>query len=113
MLRSPDEAHEGRVVYLYPHSRTAGQWCWKHKTAVVIDTKHWPRVHVSFTHAGEEVEAYPHKDDVRLRPAPLAAKATKRQGDMTGDSTPAKVRVMSGKDVPIVLPAGVEQGMLF
>lgn len=111
---SPEEAHEGRIVYLYPNTKTAGRWCWMKKAAVVIDTKQWPRVHVELEHKGTTYESYPHRLDVMLRPTGSTVKQEKRDGDMAGGGiSGVKVRIMPGKIKPIVLAEDEEQGTLF
>jgi hypothetical protein len=110
MLRSVEDAEVGRIVYLYPHTKTAGQFCWMKKTAVIEDGKtHWPRVKVSLTHEGNEVISYPHKDDIRLRPVAATTKQEKRDGDMVGTVTGTKVRVMPGRVKEMELPDEMEQ----
>lgn len=78
MLRSVDDVKPEQVVFLTPHTKMAGRWCWMKKEAVVIDAKtHWPRVKVSVTHDGGRVDAYVHKDDIKLK-----AETKTRQADM-------------------------------
>lgn len=91
------------MVYLYPHTKTAGQYCWLKKQAVVEEPgkTHWPRIKVTLVHQGQDITSFPHKDDVRLRPAPKNTKAEKREGD-TNQGTEAsgiKVRIMPGKPI--------------
>jgi hypothetical protein len=86
VLRSVDDVTPGQTVYLYPHTRTSGQYCWLRKPAVVVDAKtHWPSVRVALTHEGNDVETLIHKDDIKLRPDTTTKK---KGGDMaSGDHT--------------------------
>lgn len=114
-VTKPDEAYPGRIVYLYPNTKTAGEWCWRKKTAVVVDTQYWPRICVELEHKGKTVTTYPHREDVMLRPTGQgSAKTEKRDGDMAGGGTPdTKVRVMPGRIKPVELAENEEQGTLF
>lgn len=114
-MTSPEEAYEGRIVYLYPNTKTAGEWCWRKKTAVVVHVKHWPRVCVELTHNNETVITHPHRSDVMLRPTGGGtAKQEKRDGDMAGGGvSDVKVRVMPGRIKPLTLADDEEQGTLF
>lgn len=95
MLRSADDVRKDQTVYLYPHTKMAGRWCWMHKEAVVIDAKtQWPRVKVQLEHDGNSVVAYIHKDDIKLKPV-----AKTKQGDM-GDGG----RVEAGTHRRLALP---------
>jgi hypothetical protein len=117
MLRSKDEATPDRLVYLYPHTKTAGQWCWRRKPAVIIDADHWPRVHVCLTDGDRDIEAYIHKDDIKLKPDKVT---TRGQGDMASGDTvielgsSRRLALHGGtKKYEIDLPDGVEQGELW
>lgn len=117
MLRNKGEATEGRIVYLWPHTKTAGQYAWMKKTAVIIDADHWPRVRVSLTHNGQEVESYVHKDDIKLRP-PSVVRADRRQGDVNNDvvvelGSSRKTSMRAESRYEMELPDGVEQGTLW
>lgn len=115
MLQRPTDVEPGQIVYLTPHTRTAGQYCWMKKAAAIEDAKtHWPRVQVSLTHKGEETRAYVHKDDILLNPPSRTTKTDVKQGDSTtGQDTATRVRVMPGRIKEIDLPADMEQGELF
>lgn len=115
MLRTPDDVDPGQIVYLYPHTKMAGRWCWMKKQAVVEDAKtRWPLVHVTLTHEGVDYDAYPHKDDINIRPD-----AKSKQGDMgnagvkveLGSSRRTALRAESRYE--IALADGEEQGTLF
>jgi hypothetical protein len=97
-LINPEDAYPGRIVYLYPNTKTAGQWCWRKKTAVVIDTHHWPRVHVELEDKGQTHSSHPHRLDVMLRPTGSTVRQEKKDGDMAGSGMAGtKVRVIPGK----------------
>ena len=110
----PAEAWEGRIVYLYPHTKMAGRFCWMQKAAVIEDGKtYWPRVKVSLTHEGETHISYPHRDDIRVRPVANTTREEKKDGDMAGSVSAAKIKVMPGRVKEIVIPDGMEQGALW
>lgn len=118
MLRTPDDVQPDQVVYLYPHSRVAGRWCWMQKQAVVVDSKRlWPLIHVKVTHDGQEYDAYPSRDDVRVRPS-AKPKEDKKEGDGTseaGRTVPASFRKRAAfsPHKPLALNPGEEEGTLF
>ncbi len=88
MLRHVDEVKPGDVVYLYPHTRTAGQYAWLRLPAVVVEVKrYWPRVKVEVECQGKQIETLVHKDDIKLRPD-WSAKQEKRDGDMANSDRP-------------------------
>ncbi len=88
MLRHVDEVKPGDTAYLYPHTRTAGQYAWLRLPAVVVEVKrYWPRVKVELEYQGRRIETLVHKDDIKLRPD-RSAKQEKRDGDMANSDRP-------------------------
>lgn len=110
-LVSPEEAYPGRIVYLYPNTKTAGEWAWRKKTAVVLDAQYWPRVHVELEHKGQVHQSYVHRSDVMLRPVGGPVKQDKRAGDGQSGGPETKVRVMPGKIVQIDPKDGIQEGL--
>lgn len=117
MLRTPDDVHPEQTVYLYPQSKMAGRWCWMQKEAVVVDAKsRWPMVHVKVTHEGQEYDAYPSRDDIRIRPV-AKVKQDRGEGDTAqGDRqhvTSSRKKAAFAPHKPADLAPGQEQGTLF
>lgn len=109
-LTNPEDAYPGRIVYLYPNTRTCSQWAWRKKTAVIVDIVNWPRVHVELEDGGKTIQAYPHRSDVMLRPTGSTVKQEKKDGDMAGSGDDGtKVRVIPGKEK--VAPTEEQMGL--
>lgn len=117
MLRGPEEAPEGRVVYLYPQTRTASRTCHAMKAVTVVHAKRWPMVVVKWTEGRVDKWELVHKDNIRLRPPSARVKKDEKEGDTvqgTGmDSRWARPRKMAGRVKPIDIPDDQEQGTLF
>lgn len=121
MIDDPDLLQVGRIVHLYPQTKTASRECHlKLTVAVMKDPRaHWPMVVVTWDENGEKKWQLVHRDNIRLRSAAASpTKEEKRGGDMTG-STDGMAKwikrrsIMPGKNKPIDMPEGAEQGTLF
>lgn len=117
MLNHVDEAEAGRVVYLYPHSKTASRACHRLLTVAIVEgRKHWPMVVVKWNEGGAERWELVHRDNIRLRPSVAATRVDKKEGDSKGDvatGTKWKPRLLPNHIKPIDLPDNMEQGELF
>lgn len=98
MLHDPSEVEQGRIVFLYPHTRTASRECHAQLAVTVIKppAQHWPYLIVAWKDAaGQDQWQRVHRDNVRLRrPASVSTKEEKTQGDSVGGGkTPTVKRV--------------------
>lgn len=117
MLRGPEEAEENKIAYLYPHTKTASRACHDMKAVTILSARHWPMVVVKWKEGEADRWELVHKDNIKLKPPSARVKSDEKEGDTVRggamDSKWARPRKMTGRQKPIDIPEGREQGLLF
>ena len=110
MLRDVNEVTVGRIVHLYPQTKTASTNVHLMLAVTVLKdpAAHWPMVVVGWKKDGVDMWELVHKDNIRTRSPAARTKADDKQGDGTregGSSVSdkwAKVKKLSGKAAPTI-----------
>jgi hypothetical protein len=121
VLDDPDLIQQGRIVFLYPQSKTASANVHRQLSVTVMkDPKaHWPMVVVGWKEDGVDRWELVHRDNIRLkRPGVTTTKADKHEGDNVREGAGmgrwAKVRKMPTQaKAKVDMPDDMEQGTLF
>lgn len=109
MLRDVNEVQVGRIVHLYPQTKTASANVHRMLAVSVLKdpAAHWPMVVVGWKEDGTDFWELVHRDNIRTRSPAARTRSDDKEGDNIREgggvsSKWAKVKKLPGKAAPTI-----------